>query len=245
MPRIDEIAPNVFRISIYAEALDLQFNHFVVRDEEPLLYHTGMRQMFPELKESVAKILDPGGLRWIGWSHFEVDECGALNQWLATAPKALPVCGFVGAMVNITDFSDRPPKALAPEDRLETGEHRFRFIPTPHLPHGWDAGALFEENGRTLFCSDLLHQIGDREALLEKGDLLERTREAISGYQSGPLMDYMPYTKNTSRLLNELALLEPKTLAIMHGSSYSGEGAKVLRGLDPVYREVFGKGEVR
>ncbi|HET9269411.1 MAG TPA: MBL fold metallo-hydrolase, partial [Vicinamibacterales bacterium] len=163
MTRIDEVAPDLYRISVYAEKFDLQFNHFLIRDEEPLLFHTGMRGMFPQVREALAKVIDPATLRWISWSHFEVDECGALNDWLAVAPKATPVVGVIGAMINIGDFSNRPPRALAPEERLETGRHRFRFVPTPHLPHGWDAGVLFEETDRVLLCSDLFHQLGDVE----------------------------------------------------------------------------------
>jgi len=143
MTRIDEVAPDLYRISVYAEQFDLQFNHFLVRDEEPLLFHTGMRGMFPQVREALAKVIDPATLRWISWSHFEVDECGALNEWLAVAPKATPVVGVIGAMININDFSNRPPRALAVDERLETGRHRFRFVPTPHLPRGWDCGVMF------------------------------------------------------------------------------------------------------
>ena len=154
MARVDEIAPDLFRISLYVPQLDLQFNHFVVKDDEPLLFHTGMRKMFPEVREAVAKVIDPATLRWISWSHFEVDECGALNEWLAVAPNAQAICSQVGAMVNIADFGDRPAVGLSKNDVIETGSHRYRFVPTPHLPHGWDAGVLFEEKTRVLLCSD-------------------------------------------------------------------------------------------
>jgi flavorubredoxin len=241
MATVDEIAPDVYRISIYAEAFDLQFNHFVVRDDEPLLYHTGMRKMFPEVREALSKLLDPKTIRYIGWSHFEVDECGALNEWLEAAPSAVPVCSVVGALVNISDFANRPPRGLQKDDVLATGKHRFRFISTPHLPHGWDAGSLFEETNATLFCSDLFHQIGKVEPVTESDDILGRTRKAITEYQAGPLMDYLPYTKNTKRLLHELADLEPKTLAIMHGSSYKGNCKRLLSRLDPVLKEVYGE----
>ena len=146
MARIDEIAPDLYRVSIYVPQFDLQFNHFLIKDDEPLLFHTGMRRMFPEVREAVAKLIDPAALRWISWSHFEVDECGALNEWLAVAPHAQAICSQVGAAVNIEDFADRPPRGLAKDDVIETGRHRYRFVPTPHLPHGWDAGVLFEEN---------------------------------------------------------------------------------------------------
>lgn len=241
MATVDEIAPDVYRISIYAEAFDLQFNHFVVIDDEPLLYHTGMRKMFPEVREALSKLLDPKTIRYIGWSNFEVDECGALNEWLEAAPSAVPVCSVVGALVNISDFANRPPRGLQKDDVLVTGKHRFRFISTPHLPHGWDAGSLFEETNATLFCSDLFHQIGKVEPVTESDDILGRTRKAITEYQAGPLMDYLPYTKNTKRLLHELADLEPKTLAIMHGSSFKGNCKRLLSRLDPVIKEVYGE----
>jgi flavorubredoxin len=239
MTRIDEVAPDLFRISVYAEKFDLQFNHFLVRDEEPLLFHTGMRGMFPAVREALAKVIDPASLRWISWSHFEVDECGALNEWLAVAPKATPVVGVIGAMVNIEDFSNRPPRALAPEERLETGRHRFRFVPTPHLPHGWDAGVLFEETDRVLLCSDLLHQIGDLEPVTT-ADITGRYRHAVETYQQSPvLMDYVPYTDNTARQLAKLAALQPRTLAAMHGSTFVGDGASVLLACDDILRETL------
>jgi flavorubredoxin len=238
--RIDEVAPDLFRISIYAPAFDLQFNHFLIRDEEPLLFHTGMRGMFPAMHESVARLIDPATLRWISWSHFEVDECGALNEWLAVAPHATPAIGEVGAMVNVADFSARSPRALRPDDVLETGRHRFRFVATPHLPHGWDAGVLFEETGRVLLCSDLMHQIGDVEPVTT-GDITGRYRHAVETYQQHPvLMDYMPYTDNTARHFVRLAALEPRVLAAMHGSTFAGDGAAVLAASSDMLREVLG-----
>lgn len=243
MATIDEISPDVFRISIFVEQFNLQFNHFLVRDEEPLLYHAGMRRMFPELHEAVGKLIDVSKLRWISWSHFEVDEVGGLNEWLKVAPSAEAACSLVGALVNLSDFADRPPKGLNKGEVLQTGKYRFRFHPTPHLPHGWDAGVLFEETNKVLFCSDLMHQVGQVEPVTESDVVLERSKKAMVEYQAGPLMDYVPYTANTKRLLNELADFNPKTLAIMHGSSFSGDGGKLLRGLEPAFREVFGGGQ--
>ena len=239
MTRIDEVAPDLYRISVYAERFDLQFNHFLVRDEEPLLFHTGMRGMFPQVREALAKVIDPASLRWISWSHFEVDECGALNEWLAVAPKATPVVGVIGAMINIGDFSNRPPRALAPDERLETGRHRFRFVPTPHLPHGWDAGVLFEETDRVLLCSDLFHQLGDVEPVTTS-DITGRYRHAVETYQQSPvLMDYVPYTDNTTRQLAKLAALQPRTLAAMHGSTFVGDGASALLASDQILRQAL------
>jgi len=239
MTRIDEVAPDLYRISVYAEQFDLQFNHFLVRDEEPLLFHTGMRGMFPQVREALAKVIDPATLRWISWSHFEVDECGALNEWLAVAPKATPVVGVIGAMININDFSNRPPRALAVDERLETGRHRFRFVPTPHLPHGWDCGVMFEETDKVLLCSDLLHQIGDLEPVTTS-DITGRYRSAVETYQQSPvLMDYVPYTDNTKRQLAKLAALQPRVLAAMHGSTFVGDGESVLLACDDILRETL------
>jgi flavorubredoxin len=236
--RIDEIAPDTFRISIFVAQFNLQFNHFLVRDEEPLLFHTGMRGMFPLMRDAVATLLDPAALRWISWSHFEVDECGALNEWLAVAPHATPAVGALGAMINVADFSHRPPRALTADDVLETGRHRFRFVQTPHLPHGWDAGVLFDETDRVLFCSDLMHQLGEVEPTTS-GDVVGRWRQALATYQQTPLMDYLPYTHNTGKQLARLAALEPRMLAAMHGSTFVGDGAKALMAGDEVLREIL------
>jgi len=236
--RVDEIAADLYRICVYVPAFDLQFNHFLVKDEEPLLFHTGMRGMFPEVREAVATLIDPASLRWISWSHFEVDECGALNEWLAAAPNATPVCGELGAMINIADFSNRPPRALKPNDILDTGRHRFRFVPTPHLPHGWDAGVLFEETDRVLLCSDLMHQLGD-VAPVTTSDVVGRYRQALETYQQSPvLMDYVPYTENTKRQLANLAALRPRVLAAMHGSTFVGDGAEALVASGEIIRQV-------
>jgi flavorubredoxin len=226
---IDEISPNIFRISIHVPQFDLQFNHFLVRDNEPLLFHTGMRAMFPEMREAVSRLIDPASLRWISWSHFEVDECGALNEWLAVAPQAQAACGEVGAMVNVQDFASRPPRALKPAEILDTGNHRFQWVPTPHLPHGWDAGVLFDESDRVLFCSDLFHQLGKREPITSN-DVVSRWADAGATYQNHPvLMDYVPFTPQTHRQMEKLASLKPQVLAAMHGSTFVGDGSQALR----------------
>lgn len=239
MPSIEEIAPDVYRIGIYVPEIDLEFCHFVVRDDEPLLFHTGLRSMFPELREQVRRIVEPASIRWIGFSHFESDECGSLNQWLAAAQAAEPVCGLVGAAVNLNDFSDRAPRVCEPGQVIDTGTRKFRFIPTPHVPHGWDAGVLFEDTQRILFCSDLMHQWGEREALTS-ADLTERVRDALARSEAGPFANYVPYTAQTGRILESLAQLEPRTLAVMHGSSFEGDGAQALRALAGVMREILG-----
>jgi flavorubredoxin len=238
MAVIDEIAPDVFRICLYEPALDMQFNHFLVRDDAPLLFHTGYRRAFGALREAVATLIDPAKLRWVGWSHFESDECGALNEWLRVAPHAEPVCSFVGKVVNVDDFSIRPARGLGRDDVIDTGRHRFRYISSPHLPHGWDAGVMFEETDRTLLCSDLFHHFGDGAAVTE-GDILGPVRDAMRKMQSGPLIGYMPYTCHTEPLLRRLAELKPRTLAVMHGSSYVGDGGKALCELAGLVREAF------
>lgn len=238
MTAIDEIAPDVFRLSVYVPEFDMQFNHFLVRDEEPLLFHTGLKAMFPLLKDAVASIIDPATLKWIGWSHFESDECGSLNDWLQLAPQAQPVCTLVGKLVTVDDFSARPARGMTQDDVLTTGKYRFRFHQSPHIPHGWDAGVLFEETQKTLFCSDLFHHFGNTEALTE-ADLIDRTREGMVRLNQGPLAGYMPYTRQTEGVLRRLAELKPHTLAVMHGSSYTGACDKLLSDLGGVIREAF------
>lgn len=234
-----EIAADVYRISVYVPEIDLEFSHFLVKDDEPLLFHAGLRGMFPLLREEVSKLIDISKIKHIGFSHFESDECGALNEWLTLAPSAQPVCGLVGALVSVNDFSIRPARVLTRDDLLPTGRYRFRFVPTPHVPHGWDAGVLFEESERTLFCSDLFHQWGHREPATT-GSVIERCRDALQQAESGPFANYVPYTHHTGRILGTLAELKPKTLAAMHGSTYHGDGAQALRDLANVMRDVLG-----
>jgi flavorubredoxin len=241
MRRITEIAPDIYRISVLYPEINLQFNHFLIKDDEPLLFHTGLRRMFPEVREAVASLMDPGRLRWISWSHFESDECGALNDWLAIAPHAEPACTMVGALVNVNDFSARPARILGSDDVLTTGKCRFQYVSTPQLPHGWDAGVLFEQTNATLLCSDLFHQDGDVEPLVHSS-VLDRVAATLTAYQQGPLANYVPYTANTDRVLRRLAALKPRTLAIMHGSSYAGDGEKELHGLAEVMKRVLGTG---
>ena len=239
MAKVTEIAPDVFRISTYVPEFDLQFCQFLVRDREPLLFHAGMRAMFPDIKEAVATLIDPSSLRWISFSHFEPDECGALNEWLKLAPAAQAVTTVVGAVVFISDFAIRPPRPLTEDETFSTGSHRFRLLTTQHLPHGWDAGMLFEETNRTLFCSDLFHQAGDVEPATEN-DVVGRFRETITQYQSTPLMDYLPYTPKTKHHVERLAALKPKTCAAMHGSAFIGDGERALNELHGVLKEVYG-----
>ncbi len=236
MVTIDEIAPSLFRLSVYVPEMDMQFNHFLVRDEEPLLFHTGLKSMFPLLREAVATLIEPAALRHIAWSHFESDECGALNEWLQVAPQAQPVCTLVGKIVSVDDFSIRPARGMTAEDLLTTGQYRFRFYPSPHIPHGWDAGVLFEESCRILFCSDLFHHFGNAPAITS-ADLVGPTLEAMHKMEQGPLAGYMPYTRRTPGVLHALGQLQPATLAVMHGSSYEGPAAGLLHDLAAAIEE--------
>ena len=239
MTTITEIGPDLYRISIYASDFSLQFNHFLVLDEEPLLYHAGLKGMFAPLRDAVATILEPSRLRWISFSHFESDECGGLNDWLGVAPSAQAACSDIGAMVCVNDFTGKPSKGMADGEVLETGKYRFRLCRTPHLPHGWDASVLYEETEGTLLCSDLFHQTGDVEALTNS-DIVSRSVEAMKGYQAGVLADFAPYTHHTHQQFEKLMALKPKRLAVMHGSSFEGDCTKALSDLAIGFKEVFG-----
>ncbi len=235
---ITEIAPDVFRLSLFIPEANLQFNQFLVRDDEPLLFHTGMRAIFPMVRDAVAQLIDPATLRHISFSHFEADECGSLNDWLEIAPNAQAACSFVGAEVSINDFASRPARSLEDGETFSTGKYSFRFIHTPHLPHCWEAGLLFEETNRTLFSSDLFHQLGEVEAQTSNS-VIDRVRNTFLEYDGGPFAGYMPYTRQTERNLNKLIDLEPATIAAMHGSTYSGDGARALRDFGEVMKELL------
>ncbi|HEX8161183.1 MAG TPA: hypothetical protein VF538_04885 [Pyrinomonadaceae bacterium] len=238
---VEEIAADLYRVSTYVPEFDLQFNQFVVRDEEPLLFHTGMRGLFPVVREEVARVVDPSLIRWIGFSHFESDESGALNEWLAVAPRAEAVCSLVGALVSVNDFASRPARAMQDDEVLATGKYRFRFLRTPHVPHCWEAGLLYEETAGTLLCSDLFTHYGDVEPLTSS-DIIGRFREGLIAGQQSPFADAYPYTARTAETLGRLAALKPHTLALMHGSSFTGDSAAALNDLADVMREVLGGG---
>jgi flavorubredoxin len=236
---VTEIAPDTYRLSTFTPEFGIQFNQFLVVDDEPFLMHTGFRSQFAGIRKAVGSVMDPARLRWIGYSHFESDECGALNDWLAIAPKAQAACSFVGATVNLTDFAIRPARALADGEVLATGRHRLRFLATPHLPHGWDAGFFFDETEKTLFCSDLFFQPGDPEPLIESG-IAASARTAIEGGMSGPLAHDLPYTAATAPALQRLAALAPRTLATMHGSSFKGDGKAAILELAGTLKDLLG-----
>jgi flavorubredoxin len=240
MTTIHEVAPDVFRISTWVEPAGIQFAQFLVRDDEPLLFHTGMRGLFAGVRDAVAKLIDPARLRWISFSHFEADECGALNDWLSIAPNATAAWGMVGVIVSLNDFAARPPRPLQHNEILTTGRYRFRYLQTPHVPHCWEAGLMFEETTRTLFCSDLFQQGGDVEAVTES-DVVGRHRESLLEYQKSPFLNAIPYTPSTEPMLMRLAALKPTTLATMHGSVFAGDGAQALRDLAAAWKEVLSK----
>ena len=235
---VTEIAPDLYRISTYIPEIDLQFNQFLIKDDEPLLFHTGMNSLFPLVHDAVASILDPATIRWISFSHFEADECGSLNKWLELAPAAQPLCSHIGALVSINDFALREARGMADGEVLETGKRRFRFMQTPHVPHCWEAGLLFEETNGALLCSDLFHQSGNVEPLTES-DIIERARKTLKDSLTGPFANYMPYTKQTDGILQKLADLQPRTLVPMHGSAYTGDGAQAIRDLAISMREIL------
>lgn len=227
MTSIDEIAPRVFRIATPVDTPDgfgFSFNQYLIASEEPVLWHTGPRGMFELTRGAIARVLDPAKLRWIGFSHYENDECGAMNAFLAIAPNAAPLCGRIAAMVN-GDAFDKPARMLADDEALDVGGARLRWMDTPHLPHGWDAGLIYDVEGGTLFCGDLFTQGGKDHAPLTESDILGPS-EAFRG----PL-DYFAHSADTRTQLERLAALKPQTLACMHGSAWRGDGAGLLREL--------------
>jgi len=239
MSQITEIAPDVFKVTTFISEANLQFNQFLVKDEEPLLYHTGMRGLFPIVKEAIATLIDLSSIRWIGFSHFEADECGALREWQQVAPEATAICSFVSKMVSVDDVvAERPSRALGDEETVSTGKYRFKFLQTPQVPHAWDAGHLFEEVNGTLLCSDLFHQNGDVESVTSS-DIVGRFKEMLVEYQQGPMAGYFPYTPDTQEKINRLANLKPKTLAAMHGSTYIGDGESALIDLATAMKDVL------
>ncbi len=224
---IQEISDGIFRINTPLKDVlgGFSFNQYLVIDDQPLLFHTGPRRLFPLVNEAVRSVMPPAKLKYIAFSHFEADECGALNEWLEAAPHAVPVCSTVGAMVSVNDVADRPAKALSDGERLALGTKTMRWLDAPHLPHGWDCGYLFEEKTRTLFCGDLFTQGGADTPALTEADILGPS-EAFRK----PL-DYFAHTPNGREQFERLAATAPRTLACMHGSAWTGDGAALLRAL--------------
>ena len=224
---LNEIAPGIYRINTPVETPGgpFNFNQYLVADERPLLFHSGPRAMFPLVREAIERVLPLEQLRYVGLSHFEADECGALNQFLAVAPQAEAVCSQIAAMVSVNDYADRPARALADGEVLDLGRHRLRWLDTPHMPHAWECGLMFDDSTRTFLCGDLFTQGGGGEVALTESDILGPS-EAFRAP-----MDYFAHSPSTGAALERLAALEPETLACMHGSAWRGDGAALLRAL--------------
>jgi flavorubredoxin len=228
--RVDEIGDGIFRLSTWVPDISADgftFNQFLLTGEQPFLFHTGMRQLFPLVSAAIARVIPLETLRWISFGHLEADEFGAMNAFLDAAPHAEVIHGPLACMLSLNDMCDRPPVA-ATDQPHDIGGHRLRFIPTPHVPHNWEAGLWFDETTATLFAGDLFTRVGDGPALTEL-DIVEPAMEAEAIFQATGL--------NTNLLptLKRLANLNPTTLAIMHGSSYAGEGGAQLRSLSGAY----------
>jgi len=225
---VHEIASGIFRINTPIAtpgSPGFSFNQYLVADEAPLVFHTGPRKMFPLVAEAIGKVLPLEKLRYIAFSHFEADECGALNDFLAAAPQAQPVCSRVAAMVSVDDVADRPARALADGEALELGRHTLRWLDTPHVPHGWECGVMMETTTRTLLCGDLFTQPGGGATPVTDADILGPS-EAFRGQ-----MDYYTHAPQTAATLEKLAREQPAVLACMHGSAWQGDGAALLRAL--------------
>lgn len=225
---VQEIATGIFRINTPVPLPDgnlFSFNQYLVVDDQPLLFHTGPRKLFPLVSEAVASVMPLERLRYIGLSHVEADECGAMNLFLAAAPEAVPLCGSLAAMLSMDDLADRAPRALADGEELALGNHTMRWFDTPHLPHGWECGLMMDTHTRTFFCGDLFTQPGNSEKALIETDILGPS-EAFRHQ-----MDYYAHAPQTATLLAGLAMQEPRTLACMHGSAWQGDGASLLRQL--------------
>ena len=231
--KIDEIGEGIYRLSTFvpeiAPPAGFTFNQFLILGSEPLLFHTGLRRMFPLTYAAVSRLIPPQRLRWITFGHFEADECGALNDWLAVAPQAEAAHGQTGCLVSLNDTADRAPRVLQDGEVIDLGNgKRIRYLDTPHIPHGWDAGVIYEESTRTLLCGDLFTQLGDGPALID-GDIVGPAIAAEDLYK------YSSLSRNMGATIRRLAELSPRTLALMHGPSFSGDGAAALRALADHY----------
>jgi flavorubredoxin len=230
--RIDEIGDGIYRMATFASDAGgpsgITFCEFVIAGDEPLLFHCGHRQRFALGAAALARVMPVERLRWIGYSHAEADEAGAVNEWLGAAPNAMAIQGRIGCNIWLNDIAIRPPRALKDGETIDLGGKVVRYIATPHLPHCWDAGLLYEETTGTLFCSDLFAQPGEA-ALISDGDILTPAIAFESGAHATSL------TPNTGKMIRKLAALKPRRLALMHGPVYSGDAAAALNALADYY----------
>jgi flavorubredoxin len=225
---LHEIAPGIYRINTPVEipgGVGFNFNQYLLAGDEPLLFHTGPRRMFPLVAEAIGSVLPVSRLRYVAFSHFEADECGSLNDFLAAAPSAVPVCSQVAAMVSVNDVADRPARALADGEVLRTGRHALKWLDAPHVPHAWENGFMMELETRTLLCGDLFTQGDSSAEPLTEGDILGPS-EAFRRS-----MDYYAHAPQTRTILERLAREQPQVLARMHGSAWRGNGGALLRAL--------------
>jgi flavorubredoxin len=232
--RIEEVASNIYRINTPLDIVPGGFsvNQYLVVDEEPVLFHTGWRKMFAIVAEAISKVILVERLRHVGLSHFEGDECGAMNEFLAVAPKATPFCSEIGALTSVNDFANRPARGLKDGEEFSIGQKKLRWMYAPHVPHGWDCGVLFDASSETLLCGDLLTQGGSNTPAITEEDIL-----GPSELFRKPL-DYFAHSVATDTILQKLADLQPKLLACQHGSAYRGDGAAMLMALnDTLARE--------
>ena len=236
--KVDEIADRSYRLSTFLPTVGpsgFTFNQFLVDADQPLLFHCGQRALFPAVSQAMASIMDPRRLRWIAFSHIEADECGALGEWLAVAPEATVTHGAIGCAIWLNDQAPRPPRVLADGEVLDLGGRQVRRLDTPHVPHCWDAGLIYEETTGTLFTSDLFTHVGDPRAVTD-GDILGPAMAAEKRF------GYTALTPATGATIRRLATLAPRTLAVMHGSSYSGAAAPALELLADFYDERLRQG---
>jgi flavorubredoxin len=226
MAEVHEIVPGIYRISHFdGTAAPVEFTQFLIKDEKPLLFHTGPKALFAETLKAVKRIVDPADLRYISWSHLESDECGALNEFLAAAPNAEPVHGEIGVMLSVGDFFTKAPRGMGDDEVLDLGEKKLRFMTTPNVPHAWDAILVFEEITRTLFVSDLFTVFGKPPATTET-DMVEQSMAALR-----QLPGYLPIGPHTSTVFERLIALEPKVIAGHHSAAYTGNAVQALRDL--------------
>ena len=233
---VHEVADGVYRLSTTVHEAapgGFTFNQYLVDGGEPMLFHTGPRQLFPLVSEAVGKVLEPSSLRWISFGHVEADECGSVNQWLATAPAAEVAFNALGCDVSLNDLCDRPPKVLDADTDHDMGGHRMTCIPTPHVPHGWEAQVLYDSTTRTLFCGDLFSRTGAGPALLHDADMVQPAMDAEDLFGATGL------TAATAPTIRALADLEPRTLAVMHGPAFAGDCRQALLDLADAYEARF------